>query len=356
MIYDTFIASNSSKGFFSYFEELLYDASLERIYLIKGGPGCGKSTFMKKIAAHFDSNGYTVEQIHCSSDPDSLDGINIHENKTVIIDATSPHCYDTRFPGALDSLVDLSRFWSKDQLTERKKEIIELTSRISGMYKPIYNILNSAGILYKQQCLNAEQAADKNKITSFVKKTVKQNAFTPIGEAGKVYSRFLTAISCKGLNPLECTCDKLCTNAILIEDEYAVSGIILNRFITYFKHSGYDVYTYHNPLCPETKIDHIIVPGLRFGIFSNSQLFNFPVSEKIISKKVNSRVFINSDIYSNVKNKGAFRKKLISEILNKTFEDLAEIKKEHDKLEQYYISAINYDSLNGFTDNFINDL
>ena len=57
MIYDTFTAANTEKGFCSYFDELIHDEKLKRVYLIKGGPGCGKSTLMKKIADKFENGG-----------------------------------------------------------------------------------------------------------------------------------------------------------------------------------------------------------------------------------------------------------------------------------------------------------
>ena len=49
--YSFFLGSNSGGGFRSYFSSF-YDApSMRRVYLLKGGPGNGKSTQMKKIAA-----------------------------------------------------------------------------------------------------------------------------------------------------------------------------------------------------------------------------------------------------------------------------------------------------------------
>ena len=120
MTYNTYIAANSFKGFFSYFDELIRDTSLESVYLIKGGPGCGKSTLMKKIANEFDNKGYTIEKIYCSSDPDSLDGVKINELNKVIIDATPPHSFDMKYPGIIDNIIDISQFWNTENLKKQK--------------------------------------------------------------------------------------------------------------------------------------------------------------------------------------------------------------------------------------------
>ena len=68
-----FACANSSRGFCNYFESNLQ--GLERLYILKGGPGTGKSTLMKEIGADFYDLGYDIEFIYCSSDPSSLDGV-----------------------------------------------------------------------------------------------------------------------------------------------------------------------------------------------------------------------------------------------------------------------------------------
>lgn len=69
-----FLGANSAGGFFSHYDQLMpTNGKLTRI--LKGGPGCGKSTLMKKVAARAEQLGLQPERILCSSDPDSLDGV-----------------------------------------------------------------------------------------------------------------------------------------------------------------------------------------------------------------------------------------------------------------------------------------
>ena len=44
-------------------------ASIPKRYFIKGRPGTGKSTFLKKLARAALNRGYTVERYHCPSTP-----------------------------------------------------------------------------------------------------------------------------------------------------------------------------------------------------------------------------------------------------------------------------------------------
>ena len=108
---ELFAAANSGKGFTSFYGEIFNSDSIKRRYLIKGGPGTGKSTFMRRVAVAAEGKGDLVEYYRCSSDPSSLDGIII--NKTVaIIDSTAPHSEEAELVGAKDSLIDLGAFWN----------------------------------------------------------------------------------------------------------------------------------------------------------------------------------------------------------------------------------------------------
>ncbi|MCI9626077.1 MAG: ATPase [Clostridia bacterium] len=85
-----FLGGNTAKGFFSYYDYLIRQEDAATIYCIKGGPGTGKSSLMKSIAAEAQKRGLDTDLIHCSSDPDSLDGLIIPKLKTAFVDGTSP--------------------------------------------------------------------------------------------------------------------------------------------------------------------------------------------------------------------------------------------------------------------------
>ncbi len=62
-------------------------------YFIKGRPGSGKSTMLKKILLKAQHQGIDVEVYHCGFDPDSLDMLLFPELHLSIFDSTSPHEY-----------------------------------------------------------------------------------------------------------------------------------------------------------------------------------------------------------------------------------------------------------------------
>ena len=70
-----FLGANTPSGFYSLYDQLLPPTGAEDCFLLKGGPGCGKSTLMRRVAQAVEARGLTVEYIRCSGDPDSLDAI-----------------------------------------------------------------------------------------------------------------------------------------------------------------------------------------------------------------------------------------------------------------------------------------
>ena len=70
-----FAAANSADGFVNYFPSIFGAAPCRRLFVIRGGPGTGKSSFMRRVADAAEHAGIEVTYYHCSSDAESLDGL-----------------------------------------------------------------------------------------------------------------------------------------------------------------------------------------------------------------------------------------------------------------------------------------
>ncbi len=86
-----FLGANSKDGFYSLMDRLIDPAEARAIYILKGGPGCGKSSLMKKVGQAAQDAGCCPQYIYCSGDPDSLDGLVIDEWGVALCDGTAPH-------------------------------------------------------------------------------------------------------------------------------------------------------------------------------------------------------------------------------------------------------------------------
>lgn len=113
-----FAASNSAGGFYSDYSAVFDRARIRRLFAVKGGPGTGKSRFLREVALCGERVGYRCEYIYCSSDPDSLDGIILSrgEDGIALLDATAPHVYEPSRPGFREEIVNLGAFWDAGRL------------------------------------------------------------------------------------------------------------------------------------------------------------------------------------------------------------------------------------------------
>ena len=213
-----FPGSNTSKGFYSFYRYILTQDNANRILCLKGGPGTGKSSLMKKVGKYFFAKGYNIEYHHCSSDSNSLDGIVVKELNVAILDGTSPHIVDPITPGAVDEIINLGDALDIDKLTPHKKEIIALNREISKNFKRAYRFLGSAKSIHDDWSSLNYESLDSNKIYNLIEK-LKNNIFK-VDKFGYGNERhlFATAITPDGIITYA---DSLCTE---FKKKYVLTG------------------------------------------------------------------------------------------------------------------------------------
>jgi len=147
-----FAAANSYGGFISYFDKVFPSGDFDAIYVLKGGPGTGKSSFMKKMSSALIVECSEIEEIYCSSDPHSLDGLIARrgERAVAIIDGTAPHERDAVVPGAIDSIINLGDSWDEKWLRAERHKILGLAREKSDAYKAAYYYLSLAGSCHSE--------------------------------------------------------------------------------------------------------------------------------------------------------------------------------------------------------------
>ena len=144
-----FCAANSYSGFYSEFERVFRADKFKRVYILKGGPGTGKSNLMKKLIAFGNTIGCKTEAIHCSSDPKSLDGAILSKNgaSVAMVDGTAPHDLSPTLPAAADEIIDLAKHLNKSALNEKRSELFSMLNAKQNFYKTAYSMLKIAGAI-----------------------------------------------------------------------------------------------------------------------------------------------------------------------------------------------------------------
>ena len=137
-----FLGGNTVQGFKGFFESEL--ARIDNVILLKGAPGTGKSTLIKRLGAKCAEMGLDHEMWYCSGDPSSADGIFIKELSTAVVDATSPHPCEPSLPVIRERIVDMAAALDRRVLLGRKGNIEKLLSIKKRSYARAYELLKCA--------------------------------------------------------------------------------------------------------------------------------------------------------------------------------------------------------------------
>ena len=334
-----FAAANSGKGFVSFYSQIFGNENIKRRYLIKGGPGTGKSTFMKYLADRSEENGLGVEYFRCSSDPSSLDAL-IIAGRVAVIDATSPHCVEPEFVGAKDEIIDLGAFWDSAALGERLDEIKRISELKKACYARAYRFLGAAMQVDEVNRELGAERADKEKMRKAVKRLAKS---IPDGDGFELKVRLCNSIGMSGsvrLGGYERSADML----YVIKDEYRLGAMYLAMLVEEARSKGCAISVSYCPINPSYP-DALLFEdsGVAFALEDASQ------KENEIYAYINMKRFVTKSARKPDVNK-EYKKyaRLLDGLVEAAMGELAAAGREHFELEEIYRSNMDFASQRKF--------
>lgn len=346
-----FLSANSADGFINGFSNSFDVKENWKAYLIKGGPGTGKSSFMKRIAEIGAEKGEMVDIVPCSSDPDSLDAVILKKRKIAVFDATAPHVLDPIYPGACEEILNFGEFWNVSSLDESKDEIISFTDLNKTLHRRASRYISAVGQIKRNEQRVGLRATDIDKAFDFAS-SLCTRYIKPVGNSGKEKTVYLSAITPQGEVFYGDTINLLCSRKIIIKDDYGtVSNIIFSVIRDYALKCGEEIITVKNNILPNELIDHILIPNLSLAFCSK-----IADEEGENIKRINALRFMDKSVLGLSKEKVRFGRRLARELTNAAVSTLSEAKTVHDKLESIYIKAMDFEKLSEFAKKFNNVL
>ena len=337
-----FTCANSSRGFYNFFDSNL--EGINRIYILKGGPGTGKSTLMKKMGAHFYDLGYAIEFIRCSSDVTSLDGVIIPDLSVAIVDGTAPHVIEPKAPGAIEEYVNLGLAWDSDLLIPHKEAILDLKKQIDACYQAVYNAYAEALTVHDEwekiyiDEMNFDLAPA---FRHFICQTLLN--VEPTDHPSTVKHRFFGASTPTGpVDYIQDLTESLHKRYFIKGRPGTGKSTLLKQIAQTCESLGYDIEIYHCAFDPES-LDMILIPELSLCFFDSTaphEYFPSLESDEEIDMYAALITPGTDEKYEAKLSEIATRYK---ETVAKGTEALKEAKRLHDELEKYYIQAVNFD-------------
>ena len=295
-----FLGANTKAGFFSLYGDFPPEGAY--LHILKGGPGTGKSSLLKAIAKAAKARGLAVEQVLCSGDPDSLDGIYIPALGQAWADGTAPHVLEPRLLGVTGDYLDLSRYLLLPFSEAEKQELLSLQAQNRDCYGLAYQALADCAA---KGCGRTEPQ-DEDQVRNILE------ALPEKGERRPARRCFLSAISCRGRLSL----DAQLADCVTLQ----ASPASISLAAELAQERGYMAFLCPSPLDPEIP-EALVLP-----------------EEKLVLKAV----FMPSEE--------------ASEALREAISRLKEAKRLHDRMEFIYRPHMDFRSLGEYTEQLIRKL
>ena len=361
-----FPGNNTPQGFFSYYRYILGQREANKIICIKGGPGSGKSTFMKKIGSSFQHLGEDVDYLHCSADENSLDGVVLKQRKIALIDGTSPHIIDPVTPGAVDKIINLGEFWNEEGIIANKAEILDLNEECSHWYRVSYNYLNAAKCVFRSLEDIYNRAVEYSEIYKVVADIVGRELviYDITQRPGKERKFFASAITSGGIVNYLSSMLREMNKIYLINVPVGYSN---SCFMSIIKegliYRGFDTETFYCSMSPEEKIDHIMVPSLNIAFVTINEYHDIEPWEIIGDDEERKEIIlIDVEDYMNpvyLEKNRELIDSLLEEyeiLLNKAIKGLGYAKSAHMLVESMYIPNMNFTQVGKLADKVIEEI
>lgn len=346
-----FPGGNTPDGYFSFFDTAIPWSESKKNFILKGGPGVGKSTIMKKLAKTLSEKDLNLELLHCTADSESLDGIFLPDHNIAVLDGMAPHILDPKFPGCIDEIVNLGEYWDEEGIRNSKAGILDTQSRISGCYGRGYSYLKAASFIMKNIEKLYAKSVDVHKV-DLITEDIYNAVFKDIApeKTAKFRKLFATAITPEGeISFLDHLFKDMKQKYILSGPPGTYIPQILERVLTYAISKGLNVEAFYCPMNYQ-KIEHIIIKDLQLG-FVTSVNPHVLHPESIAQKDIIIDMSQAMDSSKISAYEGALKEdcETYRMLFDKAVASFSDITALHDDLELYYVHNMDFNKVDRIT-------
>lgn len=341
-----FAASNSREGFRNYYGDIFTDTCIDRLYIIKGGPGTGKSHFMKVVARKAREKGYTVTEYCCSSDPASLDGIILTRAGDPVVgllDGTAPHVREPVLPGARDEIVNLGGFWDPKALTGQRETINGLSQGKSMAYARAYAALRAAGEMDTLADSLIQACVDEERLDTLAARLLRS---VPTGERFEAIPALRRALSMTGKHILH-SFEEAAVTLVLPDNAYGLGYRLMDSLLALSETCRLRVFVSYDPLCPH-KADGLLYPDAGLCVL----ICDAVPREGQSARSLSLRRCVNAESLRRERGELRHAIRLRETLTDTALRHLADAARYHFELEKIYAAAMDFRAKEIFTEKF----
>ena len=341
-----FPGGNTCRGFYSFYDQII-PADAARIFIIKGGPGVGKSSFMRAVAREMIGRGYGAELMQCSSDNGSLDGVVFPEIRVALIDGTAPHVVDPRNPGCVDEIVHLGDYWDVEGMIRGKERIMALNREVGRLFARAYRFLRAAKEIRDDRAAANSTALDRGRANRLAAETIhryigpRRVAAVP----GRTRRLFASAITPDGpLHYMETIFGDTARLVTLTGRPGTGKSTLLAKVAQAAVERGLDCECFHCGFDPE-RLEHLYLPALGLGLVTCDDYHQYGAERAELTLDMGAgRAAGDAD---------AEDRDLLADLLARAVACIKKAKETHDLMETYYAPNMDFAAIDALRDRIL---
>ena len=346
-----FLGANSGEGFYSLYDQML-GGRFDDLMILKGGPGCGKSTFMRRMGAAAEQRGERVIYIPCSGDPESLDGAIFPDRRAAVVDGTAPHVLEPTYAVANERYVDLTRFYDVEAAKAIRAELQTLSDKYRAHYRSAYRILRAMDEVASERRTVLHAQMDFAKLRRRMNGILSRELRAAGRGNGRVVRAFLGGMTHLGDICRFDTVETLCPRVYELCDSAGLGAQALESVCAAARERGLDVVACPDPDRPR-ELQHLLLPekGLAF-VTTNARI---PYEGKPY-RRLRLDAMAEEKLTRTQKAKLRFARRVEASLLDEAVSALSDAKKVHDALECAYHPCVDFEGVTALAEEEIKRL
>ena len=342
-----FAASNSSRGFCNYYGECFSETRVDHLYVIKGGPGTGKSHFMRVVARYARERGYAVIEYACSSDPSSLDGVLLScaGKPTVgLLDGTAPHVYEPTSPGVREEIVNLGAFWNSTRLAGERGTIRALSAQKTDAYARAYACLRAAGEMDRVADSLITPTVKEDRLVAMARRILRR--VTPAGH----FDASPALRSAWGMTGrvTHHTYEQDAESLLILDTAYGLGYRLTSHLLRLSGERGDRVLVSYHPAYPD-KVDGLLYPDGGVCVLVGDAE---PPEDGRLVRTASLRRYTDADALRQARGEIRHALAVRNTLEEDALRSLAHAGKYHFELERIYAAAMDFSAKEAFTEQF----
>lgn len=336
-----FPGANTPEGFCSRYDQIArVDAN--KIFVIKGGPGVGKSTFMKAIARELVEQGHDVEYHHCSADNNSIDAIYIPAGDVAVLDGTAPHVVDPKNPGAVDEIIHLGDYWNEAGIraAANRAAILRTNRACSFRFQRANDALRAARACLDEWAAYHAEWLDRSQVYAASEELIADLVPERLPGPGRARRLFASAITYDGAQHwLGSLFDAAARRVIVQGPPGTGKSAILGRLADAALARGYDLDVFHCPMYPE-RVDHLRIRDTHTGVITSCWPHEYTPQPG--DRVIDTGAFVDQAQLSRYSADIAGARAGCQGAIDRVIYQLGMAKQIHDELERCYIPHMDF--------------